>query len=253
MKKILIALMLTGVLFGCAKKDEGLSTSAVKASLEKSIPGLPADISVNKSPVNGIYEVVVGRKVFYVTNDGKYIMFGNLIEAATKQNLTEKRTTELSKIDWNKLPFDLAIKEVNGNGKRKLAVFSDPECPYCQMFEKEIAPKLTDTTIYTFLFPLPSHPQAKPDAIKIWCAKDRSSVWTSWMRDKKALPTNSSCDISGIDKLIKVGTDLVQIEGTPTLILENGQILPGMVPAEQLIPMMDNAVGGGKVTSSVTK
>ncbi len=245
MKKIVIALILAGVMVGCAKKEEGLSTSAVKASITKSIPGLPADVAVNKSPVNGLYEVVVGRKVFYVTNDGKYIMFGNLIEASTKQNLTEKRTTELSKIDWNKLPLDLAIKEVNGNGKRKLAVFSDPECPYCQMFEKQIAPNLKDTTIYTFLFPLPNHPQAKPDAIKIWCSKDRTSVWTGWMRDKKALPTNSSCDTSGIDALIKLGTDLVQIEGTPTLILENGQILPSMLPAEQLIPMMDDAVKNG--------
>ena len=241
MKKLLTLLVLGVALSAC--NNAGKSPEQLKAELTKEIPGITKIDAINKSPVDGIYEVVVGRKIFYATADGKYLFFGNLIDPVNKKSITEERTQQLSKIDPKLLPLDLAIKEVNGTGKRVLYVFSDPECPYCQMFEKQIAPMLTDTTIYTFLFPLPMHPQAKPDSQKIWCSKDRAKVWIDWMRNKVALPTDASCDTSALDKIYKIGTDLVQVEGTPTLILSNGQILPGAVPADQLLQQMDEANG----------
>lgn len=241
MKKLLMLLVLGISLSACNKG--GKSPDQLKVELTKEIPGITKIDAINKSPVDGVYEVVVGRKVFYATADGKYLFFGNLVDPVNKKSITEERTQELSKIDPKLLPLDLAIKEVNGSGKRVLYVFSDPECPYCQMFEKQIASQLTDTTIYTFLFPLPMHPQAKPDSQKIWCSSDRTKVWIDWMRNKVALPTNTSCDTSALEKIIKIGTDIVQVEGTPTLILSNGQILPGAVPAEQLLQQMDEAAG----------
>lgn len=240
-KKLLMVLILGVGLIGCNTNSK--TPDQIKQELPKEIPGLSKVDSVSKSPVNGIYEVVVGRKVFYVTDDGKYMFFGNLIDAPNKKSLTEERTRELSKIDPKQLPLELAIKEVNGNGKRVLYVFSDPECPYCQMFEKQVAPMLTDTTIYTFLFPLPMHPKAKPDSQKIWCSKDRTKVWIDWMRNKVALPNDTSCDTAALDKIYKLGTDLVQVEGTPTLILSNGEILPGAMAADQLLQQMDQAAG----------
>ncbi|MCE3268850.1 MAG: thiol:disulfide interchange protein [Burkholderiales bacterium] len=241
MKKLLVLLMLGVGLSACNNNSK--SADEIKADLVKQIPGIGKIDAVNKSPVEGVSEVVIGRKIFYVTNDGKYLFFGNLIDAVNKKSLTEQRTQELSKIDPKLLPLDLAIKEVNGTGKRVLYVFSDPECPYCQMFEKQIVPKLTDTTIYTFLFPLPMHAQAKPDSQKIWCSADKTKAWTDWMRNKVALPSNTNCDTSGLDKIYKLGTDVVQVEGTPTLILSNGQILPGAMPPDQLLQKMDEIDG----------
>jgi thiol:disulfide interchange protein DsbC len=165
MKKILIALLFGSMLFGCEKKEQTMSQ--VKENLQKSVPDLPKDITVGKSPVEGFYEVSVGRKVFYVSNDSKFLIFGNVVDVATKQNLTEKRTQELSKIDFSKLPLDLAIKTVNGDGHRKIAVFSDPECPYCQMFEKQISPNLKDTTIYCQITQLLNQIQSKSGVAKI--------------------------------------------------------------------------------------
>ncbi|MFN7093994.1 MAG: DsbC family protein, partial [Burkholderiales bacterium] len=131
-----------------------------------------------------------------------------------------------------------------------LVVFSDPDCQYCQMFEKQVVPYLTDTTIYTFLFPLPMHPTAKTNSIKVWCSKDRAKTWSSWMRNKVALPTEQNCDTSALDKVYKIGTDLVQVEGTPTLILSNGQVLSGMLPADQLITQIDQAAGSASTNAS---
>lgn len=241
--KKLIGLGLICATLSACNQSGGKSPEQLKEQIKKEIPGVDNIDAINSTPINGVSEVVVGRKIFYVTNDGKYFIFGNIIDVASKQSLTEQRTQELNKIDWNKLPLDLAIKEVNGNGSRKIAVFSDPECPYCQMFEKQVAPLLKDTTIYTFLFPLPMHKEAKPDSIKIWCSKDRTATWTAWMRDKKPLPTDTSCDTSGLEKAIKFGQDVAQIEGTPAIILENGQLLPGMLPADQLMAQMDAAAG----------
>lgn len=239
MRKILLSLLAVSLLAACNSKEHKMTAEQAKASIIKSIPGLPDDIKVAPSPVNNIYEVAIGRKIFYVSEDGKYMFFGNIVNAATKENLTDKRVQELSKVDWNSLPLNLAIKVVNGNGSRKLVVFSDPDCPYCHMFEKQTAPQLKDTTIYTFLFPLPIHPSALDNSKKIWCSNNRAEAWTGWMRDKKPLPDNTKCDTSGLEKAIKVGTDIVQVEATPTLVLENGQLLTGALPAEQLIAMMD--------------
>jgi thiol:disulfide interchange protein DsbC len=189
-----------------------------------------------------MYEVSVGRKVFYVSSDGKYAVFGNIIDLDSKENLTEKRVGELSKIDFSKLPLDLAIKSVNGKGTRTLVVFSDPDCPYCQMFEKQIAPNLLDTTIYTFMFPLSIHPNSKSDVTKIWCSKDRTKTWQDWMRNKKPLPSNMSCDSKDLEKIVDVANNVVHLDATPTLILANGQILQGMLPPDQLINAMDAAL-----------
>ena len=250
---LLVTLVGSVIITGCKGNASAKTPEQIKEQITKEIPGITKIDSVNKSPVSGMYEVVVGRKVFYVTTDGKYLFFGNLVDSTTKQSLTEQKTQELNRVDWKDLPLDLAIKEVNGTGKRKIVVFSDPECPYCQMFEKQVAPYLTDTTIYTFLFPLNIHPKAKPDSMAIWCSKDRVDVWTAWMRSKIALPTDTSCDTSALDTIYKVGTDVVQVEGTPTIILADGQILPGMLPADQLIAKMDDITDTSSKNSSAAK
>jgi thiol:disulfide interchange protein DsbC len=237
----LVVILTSGViLFGCNQADSGVKNAEqLKADLMKEIPGIKSIDAINKSKIDNIDEVVVGRKVFYVTSDGKYLIFGNIIDPVNKKNLTEDRTAELSTVDWSKLPLDLAIKEVNGNGERKIAVFSDPDCPYCQMFEKQVVPNLKDTTVYTFLFPLPIHQNARRDSENIWCNKDRLATWVNWMRNKIDIPAVPNCDVSQLDTIYKVGTDEVQVEGTPTIILSNGQILSGVVPADQLIAKMD--------------
>ena len=244
MKKLLLGLMVSVALVACNNSATTTVTpDQMKANLVKQIPGLTAVDQVNPTKISGLYEVVVGRKIFYVSTDGKFAMFGNLVDLATKQSITEQRMQDLSKVDFSKLPLDSAIKQVIGDGSRKIAVFTDPDCPYCKMFEKQVVPQLTNVTVYSFLFPLPIHPNAATDSKKIWCSKDRLATWSAWMQKDTALPTDTSCDTSALDQVMKVGSEVVQVDGTPTIVLSNGQILPGMVPADQLNAKMDEAEG----------
>lgn len=254
MKKILLGLIASAALVACNNSATGSAASVtpdqIKADLVKQVPGLEKVDQVNKTDISGLYEVVVGRKIFYVSTDGKYALFGNLVDLSTKQSITEKRTQELSKVDFSKLPLDLAIKQVNGDGSRKIAVFTDPDCQYCKMFEKQVVPNLKDVTVYSFIFPLPIHPNAANDAKKIWCSKDRATTWANWMQKDTPLPTDMSCDTSALDKVMAIGKDVVGVEGTPTIIFEDGELMPGMLPADQLNAKLDQLSGKAPAVSA---
>ena len=90
-------------------------------------------LSVTPAPVSGLYEVFLsGNQLVYMTADGNYMFTGDLIDVTKRSNLSETRREELNRIDFSTLPLDSAIKEVRGNGKLKVAVFSDPDCPFCR-------------------------------------------------------------------------------------------------------------------------
>ena len=113
---------------------QGKVGEALKARLEKiyESQGLKV-ISVSETPIQGIYEVVVsGKQIIYTDAKGDYMFVGDLIDVNTRKSLTDERAADLNKIDFATLPLDKAIKEVRGNGSLKVAVFSDPDCPYCK-------------------------------------------------------------------------------------------------------------------------
>lgn len=131
---------------------------------------------------------------------------------------------------FENLPFDQAIEFKSGNASRKLAVFSDPDCPYCQQLELELA-RLDDVTIYIFPFPLTQlHPNAATIAHKIWCASDRATAWHDYLIQKTE-PNNAGDCENPIEDNIKLGQSL-NVQGTPTLILSNGELITGIGSAE---------------------
>jgi len=223
----LLALMLPAAL--AAEPAGKLTTeSIIKRTLEGRLSGIKIE-SVTKTPYLGLYEVRVDNEILYTDEKMNYIFSGNVIDAKTMQNLTEKRLRELSGIKWGDLPLDAAFKTVHGNGKRTLAVFSDPNCPYCKRFEKDLA-KIDDVTIYTFLYPILS-PDSHEKAKAIWCSSDKSKAWSELMLNGK-VPAAAQCD-TPIDRNLALGRKY-RINGTPTLIFASGERVPGAVTAEQL-------------------
>ena len=189
--------------------------------------------SIKKTDYNDLYEVFIGSQIIY-TNDAFdfLIVEGRVVDPKTKTDLTELRLEELNRINFNDLPLSDAIKVVKGDGKRKIAIFSDVDCPYCKRLEKKELSNINNITIYTFLYPLAIHPEAEEKSKKIWCAKDRAKAWNEYIFKDK-LPKNS-CDCkTPINKIVKLGKDL-GISSTPTIILSNGKRVPGAIPYKQL-------------------
>ena len=205
---------------------------ALRAIMEKAYPELPIK-SIQKTDYNDLYEVFIGSQIIYTNDTFDFLIVeGRVVDPKTKIDLTELRLEELTRIDFKDLPLLDAIKVVKGNGKRKIAIFSDVDCPYCKRLEKNELSNIDNITIYTFLYPLAIHPEAEEKSKKIWCAKDRAKAWNEYIFKDK-LPKNSGDCKTPINKILKLGKDL-GISSTPTIILSNGKRVPGAIPYKQL-------------------
>lgn len=213
------------------------AASADEAAVRAAARSLAPDVSVasiRHTPVAGMSEVVLngpqGPMLVYINDKGTYAFAGELIDILKERNLTEERIDELNRVKFDSLPLDKAVKVVRGNGKRQLAIFSDPDCPFCRRLEKELA-KVDDVTVYSFLYPI-AHPAAIPKAKRIWCAADRAQAWNDYMQ-KGDLPSNKGDCANPLDAIMALGQKM-RVNGTPTLIFGNGQRVPGFIPANRI-------------------
>jgi len=209
----------------------------IKKAIESRFAGVKV-LDVIPSPINGLYEVYTGDRILYSDSTGDHLIVGSLIDSRTQTDLTQARMDERGAIDFKSLPFDKAIKITKGTGARPLAVFEDPDCPFCQRLEKELA-RVTDTTVYVFLYPIDKlHPEATLHSRQIWCAPDRAQAWTQWLTEHKPPPGVSSCKGGDpVAALGKLGDDL-HIDGTPTLFFANGKRVAGAMSAEEIKKML---------------
>jgi thiol:disulfide interchange protein DsbC len=191
------------------------------------------------SPLPGLYELVTEAGLVYTDANGDYLVVGKLVDTKTQEDLTELRMSQLNGVPFDTLPLDLAIKYVKGNGKRRLAVFEDPHCPYCRQIEVTLK-DITDTTIYVFLYPIESlHPNATETSRNVWCAEDRQTAWLKVMLEKTAPPAKK-CDVAALQLIQKFG-DQLGINGTPTLIFADGRRVASALPRDRLEKLMDDA------------
>ena len=205
---------------------------ALREIMKKTYPELPIK-NLQKTNFNDLYEVYIGGQIIYTNENFDFLIVeGRVVDPETKNDLTELRLEELTRVNFEDLPLSDAIKVVKGNGKRKIAIFSDVDCPSCKRLEKRELSNINNITIYTFLYPLAIHPEAKLKSKKIWCANDRSKAWTEYIHNDN-LPENSGDCKTPINKILKLGKDL-GISSTPTIILSNGKRVPGAIPYEQL-------------------
>jgi thiol:disulfide interchange protein DsbC len=222
-----------------AKVDPLADTEArIRTAFAKSFPSVHIT-SVAATQWQGVFEAVTPEGIIYADATGQFAMNGKMVEVATKANLTDDRLADLQRIDFGKLPFERAIKRVKGDGSRKLAVFADPDCPYCRQLEQELL-DVDNVTVYTFLLPLDDlHPNASKHATRIWCSKDAAAAWQAWLV-KQVEPPEASCGNDPSKELAALGSQL-EIVGTPTLFLANGRRIPGVVPLADLERELDKA------------
>ena len=219
----------------CATLLLAVGVSAQEATIRKNlgerIPQLAKIDEVSKSPISGLFEIRVnGTEIYYTDAQGNYLVQGSLIDTKQRRNLTEERVDKLTAISFDALPFKDAFTIVRGNGKRKLAVFEDPNCGYCKRFERELQ-NVDNVTIHMFLYPILS-PDSTEKSKAIWCAKDKAKAWQDWMvRDQS--PKAASCDSAAIERNVEIGRKY-KITGTPTLIFADGARVPGAISAAEV-------------------
>ena len=215
--------------------------AAVRRLVQSRLGAEGAIETVQRVPGSGLYEVTIrgaqGPQIFYVDERAGIIVVGQAIDARTGRNLTEERLRTLNAIDWSGLPFADAITTRRGNGWRKIAVFSDPNCPYCKRFEKDLA-RLDDLTVHIFLFPV-----IKPESValtkSVWCSADRAKAWNDLMLRDMPPRAKPDCEMP-VEKLVELGRSL-GANSTPTWYLETGERYSGAVPLEQVRRLLDAA------------
>ncbi|MDD2924855.1 DsbC family protein [Rhodoferax sp.] len=224
---------LTTTLIACtllATSGAWAQEAAIRKNLGERIPQLGKIDEISKTPIPGVFEIRVGTDILYADAQGNYLIQGSLIDTKQRRNLTEERVDKLTAIDFSTLPFKDAFTIVRGDGKRKLAVFEDPNCGYCKRFEKDLQ-KINNVTVYLFLYPILS-PDSGEKSRNIWCAKDKAKTWQDWMvRD--ITPPAVSCDSAAVTRNVDLGHKY-KITGTPTLVFADGTRVPGAVGADQV-------------------
>ena len=203
----------------------------VKKLLEQKFDGAKVG-SVVKSPYGALYEAMFDDQLVYTDAKVSFVIVGSLYDTATKKNMTEAKVREMNRVAFDSLPLDLAIKKVKGSGQRRVAVFSDADCPFCARLENELK-SIDNVTIYTFLFPIDQlHPDAARKSKMIWCAPDKVKAWDAFFATGALPQNNGDCD-TPLAATHELGQKL-RVNATPTMVFADGSVVPGALPAQRL-------------------
>lgn len=221
----------------------------VQRALRAAYPGTHID-SIQVSEIPGLYELRMGSNIAYSAAGGRYLLIGHIFDTQTGQDLTQARLPAAAaanaarRIKWTSLPPDAAIRW-GAPGASKLAVFTDPDCPYCRKL-RDILPGLKGVEIHEFLYPLAElHPQAIAKSKAVWCSPERRVALDKMMKGQRLPLPAKSCDASAIDRVIAFGK-ANNFYGTPTLVRGDGAVQAGYLPLEQLQAWID---AGSSTTS----
>ena len=208
----------------------------VKRAFEARHPGVKVD-KVTKTAYGGLYEILVGDEIVYTDEKVEYLFIGRVIDTATRVDLTEQRVEKLTAVplQWSDLPLGDAVKTVRGNGRRLIAVFSDPYCPACRQLDTAIQ-EVSDVTIYTFLYPV-IRPELRKHSEAIWCSKNPSQAYFDLVLRRIVPEASANCP-TPIDKNLALGRRL-KVNSTPTLYFKDGRRVKGARNPEQLSAILD--------------
>ena len=207
------------------------NVDTVKSNLSKQHPKLNIE-NIQATDMKGIYSGSMDGQVVYLGEDAQHILVGSMYRLSDQKNLTQDLVLKQNSIDWKKLPLQDAVKSVRGNGKRQIAIFSDPNCPYCKQLEAELS-KLNDVTIYTFIYPIKT--QSIAISKQVFCEKDPALAWSNLI-SKGIQPSSKKTCVNPVERNLSLGKSL-GLTGTPAIIFSNGFKVMGSHPAQDIEKM----------------
>jgi len=222
-----IAALALGLIATVATADE----AAIRRSIGKLLPDLKVE-RIEPAPVSGLYEVVVGPRLFYMSADGRYLLQGNILDLKTHENITESKLAKAKKSALDQVPEDKMVIFSPEHPKHTITVFTDIDCGYCRKLHRDIGDFMKEGIRVRYLF----FPRAGLDspsyhkAVTVWCSKDRKQALTDAKAGKELAPL--TCD-NPVQEHMLLG-ELMGVTGTPAIVLEDGRLLPGYVPAKRM-------------------
>lgn len=232
-----ILLVLGAAVTGLSTAGSG-SKEAIEKSMQQVMPGVKPD-KITASPIDGISEVLVGPRLFYVTNDGKYLFQGSLIDMNTRTDISENRRKTIRLAAVEELGEDNMIIFPAKKPRHTITVFTDIDCGYCRKLHNEMD-KYNEAgiTVRYLMYPRAGVNSASyKKAVSVWCNKDRRDALT---RSKAGEVLSDAECVNPVKEHMQLGK-VIGVRGTPALVLDDGEMMPGYVPAERLSKVLDEA------------
>jgi thiol:disulfide interchange protein DsbC len=206
----------------------------LKQALSKRLPQFEVTY-IDKTPIEGVYQVIIGGQVIYMTRDARYMIDGNLVDLATKKNYSEDAMSVIRLSEIDKLGEDDMVVYTPETIRHTITVVTDIDCPYCRRLHSEMDQYMAGGVKVRYIFmPLKGQGDYRT-TVSVWCAKDQNEALD--MAKAGADVEAKDCD-NPIDEHLKVARNL-GVRGTPAIILQNGSMLPGYVPASKLLSELD--------------
>jgi len=219
-----------------AEEKDASGVQKVRQNLAEMLPGLTLG-DINPTPAAGLYEVMVGQRIIYVTEDGRYLVQGSLIDLKEKKNLTEPRLNSIKASAVAAVGEDNMVIFGPQDAKHTITVFTDIDCGYCRKLHSEMAGYNDEGIRIRYLF----YPRAGLNsssyrkAVTVWCSDDRKDAMT---QSKSGVTLDEKSCANPVSNHLELGEQL-GVSGTPAMVLESGEMIPGYVPPKRLSALLE--------------
>jgi thiol:disulfide interchange protein DsbC len=250
-KKLSFALVACAfALAACAADRQDAATAAtdpaaaqvVRAALQKLAPGVKVD-EISPAPLPGFYQVIASGQLVYVSTDGRYMINGDVVDLAAKENLSDRAWAGFRRAELAKVPASQRIVFAPPHPKYTVTVFSDVNCGYCRMFHSHIK-QLNDEGIAVEYLAWPREgltttagnpTETYKEMVSVWCAADRKAAFTAAKQGKAPAPADCPNPVKDeFDLGVKLG-----VTGTPMVVGPDGMVLGGYVAPDKLLKMLE--------------
>lgn len=214
----------------------GDEAAKIRAALAKVLPDYKPT-SVQPTPVEGLFQVEIGPQVMFVTGDGRYLIDGAVVDLKTREDITETARSKARLRAINSMGEEQMVVFDAPKNEHTITVFTDIDCGYCRKLHQEMPGYAEEGISVRYLF----YPRTGVDspsyekAVAVWCSDDQQQAMTD---AKNGQPVESASCNNPVQRHMELG-ELMGIRGTPAIILENGQMVPGFVEPKRLAQVLD--------------